>query len=58
MMAYLSVLVFCLSVFGLFELLDLGGMGLSMLVPPRIRHALFGAISLCVSFIVMAPLSL
>ncbi|EHM09484.1 hypothetical protein TheveDRAFT_0314 [Thermanaerovibrio velox DSM 12556] len=57
-MTYLSVLVFCLSVFGVFELLDLAGLGLAALVPPRIRHALFGAISLCLSFIVMAPLSI
>lgn len=58
MMAYVSVAVFFLSVFGLLEVMELSGVGVSWLIPGRIRHALFGAISLCVSFIVMAPLSI
>ncbi|ACZ19664.1 hypothetical protein Taci_1434 [Thermanaerovibrio acidaminovorans DSM 6589] len=57
-MTYLALAAFCLSVFGLLELLDVVGMGLHMLVPSRVRHAFFGAVSLCVSFIVMAPLSI
>ncbi|WP_281745962.1 hypothetical protein [Thermanaerovibrio acidaminovorans] len=57
-MTYLALAAFCLSVFGLLEILDVVGMGLHMLVPSRVRHAFFGAVSLCVSFIVMAPLSI